>query len=72
MAQRRLWQMQDEPVSRAKDHGVPSAWRAQRISPRGRLQVEHEVDGRSTVGHIASRKPWSPKSSQWCHTPVAT
>ena len=45
MAQRRLWQMLDEPVSRANDHGVPSAWRAHRISPRGGLQVEHEVDG---------------------------
>ena len=44
IAQRSEWQIDDEPVRSANDHGVPSAWRAQRISPRC-LQLEHEVDG---------------------------
>ena len=57
MAQRRLWQMLDEPVSRANDHGVPSAWRAQRISPRGVCRSSTKSMARSTTGHIVSRKP---------------
>ena len=45
MAHRIDRHMLDDPVSRAKDQGVPSAWRAQRISPLGRLELEDEVDG---------------------------
>ena len=64
--------MLDEPVSRAKDHGVPSAWRAQRISPRGVCRSRTKSMARSTMAQVASRKPRSLVSSQWCHTPVAT
>ena len=59
MAQRRLWQMLDEPVSRANDHGVPSAWRAQRISPRGVCRSSTKSMAASTTGHMASTKPRS-------------
>ena len=45
MAHRIDRHMLDDPVSRAKDQGVPSAWRAQRISPLRGLEIEDEVDG---------------------------
>ena len=72
IAQRRLWQIDDEPVSSAKLHGVPSAWRAQRISPRGVCRSSTKSMALSTTGHIVSTKPLSSLSSQWCHTPAAT
>jgi hypothetical protein len=61
-AQRRLWEMLDEPVSRANDHGVPSAWRAQRISPRGVCRSSTKSMARSTMPQVLSRKPWSSVS----------
>ena len=72
MAQRRLWHIELEPVRRAKLHGVPSAWRAQRISPRGVWRSSTKSMAFSTTGHIASTKPLSSVSSQRCHTPAAT
>ena len=64
--------MLDEPVSRANDQGVPSAWRAQRISPRGVCRSRTKSMARSTTGQSCSAKPRSSKSSQWCQTPAAT
>ena len=54
--------MLDEPVSSAKDHGVPSAWRAQRISPRGVCRSSTKSMACSTTGHIDSTKPRSSVS----------
>jgi hypothetical protein len=72
MAHRSEWHIDADPVSRANDHGVPSAWRAHRISPRGVWRSSTKSMARSTTGHSASVKPRSRVHSQWCHTPVAT
>jgi hypothetical protein len=71
MAQRRLWQIELEPVSRAKLHGVPSSWRAHRISPAGVCRsrtnsiAPHDRPHRlEEAGVAVSRK--------WCHVPAAT
>lgn len=72
MAQRRLWQIDDDPVSRAKLHGVPSAWRAQRISPRRVCRSRTNSTAADTIGHSSSSTPRSSNSSQWNQTPVAT
>jgi hypothetical protein len=72
MAQRRLWYTLDEAVSNANDQGVPSGWRAHRISPRGVCRSSTKSMACSTTGHIVSRKPESRVVRKWCHVPVAT
>ncbi len=54
MAQRRLWPIDDDPVSRAKVHGVPSAWRAQRTSPRWVCRPRTNSTADSTIGHMST------------------
>jgi hypothetical protein len=72
IAHRRLAQVLDEAVRRAKDQGVPSACRAQRISPRAVCSSSTNPVAASTTGHIVARKPVSAVWTKWCQTPVAT